>query len=418
MALKAVRRVTDEGAYSNLVIPALLSRSGLPPRDRDLAAELAYGTLRRLLRIDHALAPLLDRPLSQASPAARAALRLDAHQLLFMRIPDHAAVSETVALLPARERGFANAVLRRLAREGAPEPSGEGAGSISLRTGLVRWAVEELQRLVGEEAEAAAAALADHGPLTLRTNPCRTTVERLEAALRAAGLDPEPGRLHPGSLRLRGGAPTELPGFAEGWFAVQDEASTYVVDVLAPQPGERILDAAAAPGGKASDVACRAGAVVAADVSERRTRLVEGAAGRLGVRVLPVVQDAARPALREGAFDRVLLDAPCSGIGAARRRPELLWRPTAADARKLGRLQRSLLGGLVPLVRPGGLLVYSVCTFPRVETDEVCDDLLTRFPDLRPDPFRGPDGGEVVRARLWPHRHGTDAMFVARFRRA
>lgn len=417
VALQAVRRVTDEGAYSNLVVPALLGRSGLPLRDRDLAAELAYGTLRRLLRLDHALAPLLDRPLARASPRARAALRVGAYQLLFTRIPDHAAVAETVAVLPPREGGFANAVLRRLAREGSPEPAGAGPGSISLRTGLARWAVEELQALLGEEAEAAAAGVAEQGPLSLRANPCRTDVGRLAAALREAGHQPEPGRVHPGSLRLAGGVPADLPGFADGWFAVQDEASAYVVDVLAPRPGELVLDAASGPGGKAADIACRAGAVVAADVSDRRAALVARTAARLGVRARLVVQDARRPALREGTFDRVLVDAPCSGIGAARRRPELLWRPTRRAARALARLQLGMLAGMAPLVRPGGVLVYSVCTFPRVETDDVCDALLARAPDLVAERFPGPGGEETSRARLWPHRHGTDAMFVARFRK-
>jgi 16S rRNA (cytosine967-C5)-methyltransferase len=215
---------------------------------------------------------------------------------------------------------------------------------------------------------------------------------------------------------VQGGRPAELPGFAEGWFAVQDEASAWVVDVLGPEPGELILDACAAPGGKAADIACRAGAVVAADVSPRRLGLARRAAARLGVTARLVVQDGARPALREG-FDRVLVDAPCTGIGAARRRPELLWRPRRGDLSRLARLQVRIAAGAAALLRPGGVMVYSVCTFPRAETDAVCDALLTSAPFLQPDPFPGPDGEVSARARVWPHRQGTDAMFVARFRR-
>jgi 16S rRNA (cytosine967-C5)-methyltransferase len=384
--------------------------------DRELATELAYGTLRRLLPIDHALGPFLNKPLPSAPPRARAALRVGAYQLLYTRIPDHAAVTETVGLVSPSERGFVNAVLRRLATEGVSWPTGVSAEAVAARVGLAAWAVRELRRHVGDDAEEAAAALADQAPLTLRTNPCRTTVERLEGQLRAEGHEPVPGRIHPGSLRLRRGRPGALPGFGEGWFAVQDEASSWVVDVLDPQPGERIVDVCAAPGGKAADIACRAGSVVAGDVSVQRLGRVAETATRLGVRMLLLTQDAARPALR-GGVDRVLVDAPCSGIGAARRRPELLWRPRRDELRSLARLQVRILAGAASLLRPGGVLVYSVCTFPSVETDAVCRAVVERIQDLRPDPFAGPDGNEVTLARLWPHLHGTDAMFAARFRR-
>lgn len=408
--------MTEEGAYSNLLMPTQLDRAGLDRRDGALATELGYGTLRRLIPIDHALGRLVERPLRRAPAPARAALRLGAYQLMFTRVPAHAAVAETVELLPSDQRGFVNAVLRRLASDEPESPKGDGDEAVSIRTGLVPWAVGELRRLLGAEAEAAAAALAAPVPLGLRTNPCATSREELETAFRDKGYEPEPGRIHAGCLRVRGAVPAELPGFAEGWFAVQDEASAYVVDVLDPRPGDRVLDACAGPGGKATDIACRAGAAFASDLTERRVALVRRSAQRLGVEARLLVQDAATPALKEG-FDRVLVDAPCSGIGAARRRPELLWRPERRDLSKLARLQVRLAAGAASLLRPGGVLVYSVCTFPRAETDAACDALLGKAPFLRPDPFTGPDGERVERTRLWPHLHGTDAMFVAQFRR-
>jgi 16S rRNA (cytosine967-C5)-methyltransferase len=414
--MEAVRRVTDEGAYSNLLLPRLLERADMSEADRRLATELTYGTVRRLLPIDHALRPLLRRPIDRAPRHSRAALRVGAYQVLFTRIPDHAAVSETVSLLRERDRGFVNAVLRRLSREPPTPPKGAGDEAVSARTGLTPWAVEELRRLLGDEAEPAAAALAEPARVTVRANECRTSVDELERDLRAAGIETERGGTHPSSLRLHGGDPGRLPGYTEGRFAIQDEASAWVVDVLDPQPGERILDACAGPGGKAGDIACRAHAVVAGDRSYRRARLVRQAAGRLGVRALVLVQDAEAPAMKEG-FDRVLVDAPCSGLGAARRRPELLWRADRRELSRLARLQVRLAAGVAGLLRPDGILLYSVCTFPRAETDAACDALLAKTPYLRAFPFPGPDGHEVPRARLWPHRHGTDAMFVARFRR-
>jgi 16S rRNA (cytosine967-C5)-methyltransferase len=197
---------------------------------------------------------------------------------------------------------------------------------------------------------------------------------------------------------------------------VQDQASSFVVDALDPQPGDRVLDACAGPGGKAAHIACLVGVegrVVAGDVAVQRARLVSGTADRLGVRVLVLAQDGRRPAVREG-FDRVLVDAPCSGIGSARRRPELLWRADKRDLSALARLQVGIATAAAGLLRPGGRLVYSVCTFPRAETDAVCDALLRRVPALEPVALEGPDG-PAERIRLWPHIHGTDAMFLAGF---
>ena len=338
--------------------------------------------------------------------------------MLFSRIPDHAAVSETVALADPRHRGFVNAVLRRLATEAPRWPGGHDDDDVSVRTGLSAWAVRELRRIMGDETEAAAAALAEHSPTALRTNTCRTTIDELEAELVASGARVERGTVHPGSLLLRGGDPTELPGFDEGRFAVQDQSSSFVVQALDPRPGETIADLCAGPGGKAAHLACLVGlegTVVAGDVALGRAGLVRQTADRLGVRQLVLVQDGRRLAVR-GPFDGVLVDAPCSGIGSARRRPELLWRPRRDELSSLARLQVGIASAAADLLRPGGRLVYSVCTFPRAETDAACDALLRRRPELEPLPIEGPDG-PAERLRLWPHRHGCDAMFVAGFRR-
>jgi 16S rRNA (cytosine967-C5)-methyltransferase len=414
-----LRRVTELGAYSNLALAAELRRSDLTGADRRLAADLVYGTLRRLLILDRAIAAAAHRAVQSIDPEALAMLRLGAYQVLFSRIPAHAAVSETVDLAGPRHRGFVNAVLRALASRPPPSPEGVDDDAVSGRTGLVPWAVAELRRLLpAEEVEPAAAALSSPADLSLRANTCVVGRDRLMEALREAGHQPRPGTHHPDVLHLASGPPVALPGYREGWFAVQDEASAIVTAALEPEPGMRILDACAGPGGKAADLACRVrpgGAVVAADVLPKRTVLVRRTSERLGVGLLPVVQDARRPALR-GPFDATLVDAPCSGLGAARRRPELLWRPDRSNLARLARLQVAILVGVADLVGAGGRLVYSVCTYPRAETDAAVRAFLGRHPDFEPVKVAGPDG-EAFTHRLWPHRHGTDAMFYAGFRR-
>jgi 16S rRNA (cytosine967-C5)-methyltransferase len=418
VAVDVIRRVTEERAFSTLTMAGALDRSRLEGRDRALATELGYGTLRRIRSLNWALTPHVSRPLERVSPRALALLRLGAYQVLFTRIPAHAAVGETVGLARQGERGFVNAVLRSLSANPPSWPAGDDPESVAIRTGVAPWAVAELERVLPEEFPAAAEALAGQAPLSIRTNTCRVSVDRLLEGLRDAGYVARPGALHPDTLQVDEASPARLPGFREGWFAIQDESSAFVVRALDPQPGDRVLDVCAGPGGKATHAAClmgEDGVLVAADRSPNRARLVGQLAARLGVRVRVLAQDATRPAVT-GEFDRILVDAPCSGIGAARRRPELLWRPARDDLSRLARVQVAIASSAAGLLRPGGRLVYSVCTFPRAETDAACRAILRHRPELRPAVIEGPDG-PAERVRLWPHRHGTDAMFVAAFTR-
>jgi 16S rRNA (cytosine967-C5)-methyltransferase len=408
--------VTDAGGYSNLAIPGALRRSGMSVRDRAFAADLAYGTLRNLPRLDHSISAVASRPTGRMTGRVRGALRLGAYQLLIAGVPQHAAVSETVRLVGERERGFANAILRRLCVDPPPPPDGRSDRDISIRTGLAAWAVAELRTVAGDDVERAALSLAQQAPLTIRANGCRTTVDELRDRLEAEGVATEPSDIHGNSLIVRtGGDPATFPGFDEGWFAVQDAASSFVVATMGIGEGDRALDLCAGPGGKTAHASCLAGegSVVAADTNLRRAGLVGRAARRLGVRPSVLVQDGRAPALRAG-FDHVLVDAPCSGLGSARRRPELLWRPQASAEDPLSRLQLSLLAAGYDLLRPGGRLTYSVCTFPRAETDRVCDRFQKERPSALPVAVEGPDGA-AERVRLWPHVHGCDAMFVAAF---
>jgi 16S rRNA (cytosine967-C5)-methyltransferase len=421
LALRTIRRVIENGAYSNLALAAELGRSGLSARDRQFAADLVYGTLRKKLILDRAIADVSSRPLDAIDPPVAATLRMGAYQVLFTRVPAYAAVSETVALAAPHERSFVNAILRKLAAGAPPAPraAADDDESISSRTGLAAWAISELRRLLpADEIEAAATSLASPADLTLRTNTCITSTAALRRTLREAGVEVRQGRHHPDILQVSAAAPALLPGYERGWFSIQDEGSVLVVDALQVRGDERILDACAGPGGKAAHLACLVqpeGRTVGADVRPHRATLVRRTAARLRVPVQVLVQDARRPAVRPG-FDAVLVDGPCSGLGAARRRPELLWRPAKEELARLARLQVAILAGASALVRPGGRLLYSVCTYPRAETDAAVRAFLSKAPQFEPAPVPGPDG-PAPSHRLWPHRHGTDAMFFAGFRR-
>ena len=365
VAVDALVRI-DEGAYANLVLPLMLERSGLDRRDRAFVTELVYGTTRMRRACDWLVDRLVERPLE---PEVRAALRLGAYQLTFLETPAHASVSATVDVVPKRARGLVNAVLRRLAREPAPRWP-DPATRLSYPDWIVRRLAEELG------ADAAQAALE-------QMNVAPPVTER-----------------------------------ADGY--VQDEASQAVAAFVGAAAGERVADLCAAPGGKATAMAATGPSlVVAGDLSPSRAGLVAQNVARLGqANVAVVAADAGAPPFLPGAFDRVLLDAPCSGLGVLRRRPDARWRIEPGDVDRLAALQRRLLDGAAPLVRPGGVLVYSVCTLTLAETVAVDDWLASTHPDLDPVPPPGPPWTPLGRgARLLPQDAGTDGMFVVGLRR-
>ena len=427
LAIDALVRI-EAGAFSNLILPGLLSASGLSPRDRALVTDLVYGTLRNQGRADHLLALVADRPLAALDPPVRAALRLGVHQLLG-GVPPHAAVGETVGALAAgpgaRARPYVNAVLRRVADLGPewPWPQGADPAAVAVRTSHPQWMVELLQRDLGPAGALATLEAANEPPpVTLRPNRLRTTPEALTAELEAAGVEVAPGGLVPGALLVRGtGDLARLPAVAEGRATPQDQASQAVVAALDARPGEEILDLAAAPGGKATALAEAmgdTGRVLAADLRPGRARRVQEAARRLGLAsVHTVVADGRAPPVRPGTFDRVLVDAPCSGLGVLRRRPESRWRLEPDDVDRAATLQRRLLAAAASALRPGGLLVYSVCTLTAAETTAVDQWVAGEFPHLSAEASPGPPWHPHGRgALLLPSAAGTDGMFLLRLR--
>ena len=429
----------EAGGYSNLVLPGLLRASGLDSRDRALVTDLVYGTLRQQGQADYLLHKASHRPLPELDPPVRAALRLGAYQLINGTAP-HAAVSATVGALngwsiPAsvrRAAPYANAVLRRVAEAGPawPWPAGDDPDAVAVRTSHPRWIVDLLRRDFGDEAEAVLAAANEIPAVTLRPNPLRTTPEALAAELtgvpvtapgETTRVQVEAGGLVPGALLIRGvGDLARLPAVAEGRATPQDQASQAVAAAVGARPGECILDMAAAPGGKSTAMAEAMGddgLVVASDLRAGRAGRVRDAARRLGLTSVQVlIADGLHLPLRAlgpGSFDRVLLDAPCSGLGVLRRRPEARWRLDLADIDRLAALQRELLTAAVAQARPGGLVVYCVCTLSREETLGIDEWAATAFPSLAPAPAPGPPWRPHGRgALLLPSDAGTDGMFL------
>jgi 16S rRNA (cytosine967-C5)-methyltransferase len=438
-AYDVLAAVREQDAYSNLLLPPLLRSRGISGRDAAFATELAAGTIRRLGTYDAVLAACVDRGLERVDAGVLDALRLGTHQLLAMRVPSHAAVGTTVELVRSRighgPAGFVNAVLRKVSGgdlEGwldrvAPDSTADPVGRLSVATSHPRWVVEALaEALPGDPDRLRSLLEADNDPprVTLVARPGLCTVEELAAA------GAVPGELSPYALQLRGGDPGEIPAVAEGRAGVQDEGSQAVALALAEEPVQgpdaRWLDLCAGPGGKSAllaAVAARRGArLLAVERLEHRAGLVATATraarrGLLGV----LTADGARPAWPEAVFDRVLVDAPCSGLGALRRRPEARWRRSPEDVDRLVPLQRALLTTAVESVRAGGVVAYVTCSPVLAETSGVVRALLAERSDVHledatalvPD-APGPTPGTV---QLWPDVHGTDAMFLALLRR-
>jgi 16S rRNA (cytosine967-C5)-methyltransferase len=411
VALAALERV-DTGAYANLVLPSMLRRTSLSASDRAAATDLVYGSLRMRAALDFALAPLSRQPLERLEPLVLRGLRLGAYALLFGGTAAHAAVAETVgAVARAGHRGqagYVNAVLRRLAADPTawPDPDRDLVGWATTRGSHPAWVVEEaLARLGPRELQALVEADNTRPEVSLRATPGRLTRDELLAELTEAGVPARPSPLSPDCVALERGDPGRLAAVREGRAVVQDAASALVAPAVGAALGDLVVDLAAGPGGKAGHLAALGARVLAVELQPGRARLVAETARRLGVadRLHTVVGDGRRPPLRPGGADAALVDAPCTNLGSLRRRPEARWRHGPADLAGLVELQLELLEAAATAVRPGGTVLYSVCTWTRAETDEVVAGLLDRRDDLRLDQTR----------QLWPHRDGADGMFLA-----
>lgn len=434
LAYKVLGKVA-EGSYSDLALDAELEKqTGLDPRDRALATELVYGVLRQQGRVDYALGKFCRQPLAKLEGRVRCLLRLGAYQILCLdRIPPSAAVNTTVELARKqnleRATGFINGVLRGLLRgQGSliwPDPLRDPLGYLTHGCSLPAWLAGRWQKEFGrEQAIELAEALLKPAPLTLRVNTLCADPEELLARIQM--VDPDARRCQYAAEGIRLSRSAALAELAPQTFQVQDQASMLIPHLLAPRPGEQILDACAAPGGKTTQLAALTGnqaRIMALDLHPHRLKLLQAGVERLHCQgVSARVWDLTRPPdfIPPASCDRVLLDAPCSGLGVLRRNPEARWLRQASDIPTLAQLQLRLLSNVAPLVRPGGSLVYSLCTMTPEETTEVVAAFLDRHPEFQGEDLhaRLPDAWHALLdqqgcLRTLPQRHDDmDAFFA------
>lgn len=435
-ALDVLRAVSRQDAYANLALPALLRERGITGRDAAFATELTYGTCRARGLLDAVIEAAAGRTIDQVDEGLRDPLRLGAYQLLRTRVEPHAALSTTVDAVAVEfdqgRAGFVNAVLRTISRrdeadwvEELAPPESDRIGRLAFATAHPRWIAQSFSDALGPAGSELAQVLAsdDERPLVhLAARPGRIDAEALAEAVGGTV-----GRYSPFAVYLPGGDPGRLEPVRDGLAQVQDEGSQLIAraTALAPLQGadKQWLDLCAGPGGKTAllgALAAQRGAhVTAVEVAPHRAELVANATKSLPVTV--VTADGRDSDLAAASFDRVLVDAPCTGLGALRRRPEARWRRQPGDIPALVKLQRELLASAIQLTRPGGVIVYSTCSPHLAETVGVVSDAVRRYAVSAEDAravFPGVAGlGDADAVQLWPHRHGTDAMFTALLRK-
>ena len=411
VALETLEALDEREAFLQPALQAAADRLAIDGRDRGLALELVQGVTRWRNRLDYSLDRTLQRGVQGSDPQLVRILRIGAYQLFFLdRIPERAAVHCAVEQVkwavgegPAKA---ANGVLRRLIREGEKLPEGDEPAALAVRWGHPEWLVRRWLAEDPTTAEARAAAHNDRAPLTIRPDHPEVDREALAERLRSEGATVEPGRHAPEALYISNlPAPFDTESFRQGWWQAQDEASQLIVSTLLdPQPGDRIWDACAAPGGKTRYIA-RAmqgqGRLLATDVHRKKAKRLERALRDHAFAAVHA-RDATDPP--DETFDKVLLDAPCSGLGVIRRHPESKWRRTEQDIVNAADTQRLLLTSVAPTVKPGGTLVYSVCSEAPEEGDERVEAFLAAHPEFTLDDT----------LTVGPAEHGTDGFYGAR----
>lgn len=438
-AFEILLNIEKGTSFADALVDRELSTDALQGPDRGLLTELVFGVLRRRGTLDYLIDCCSTQKASKLERPVLILLRLGLYQMYYLdRVPVSAAVNETVNLakrFAARAAGFINAVLRRADREREslpwPDRESDPIGFLAARHSHPRWLVEQWTGQVGPaDVEALAEAMSGVPSLAVRTNTLRISRKALLELFAERGVQAKPTPFSPFGIRILSPAhPPSLPGFSEGLFTVQDESSQLAVLFLSPLPGETILDLCAAPGGKATHLAQlmeNRGSILACDRDDRKLRLVQEAAARLGISIIETRKlDASRPLIELGGrrFDRILLDAPCTGLGVLRRNPEAKWRLKPEDPARMALLQAAILRNAAEYLADGGVLLYSTCSTSVEENEQLIDEFVSERNDFvvenlqRVFPELSCLFTERGFFRSWPHRHGMDAFTAVRLRK-
>ncbi|WLP61150.1 16S rRNA (cytosine(967)-C(5))-methyltransferase RsmB [Bacillus pumilus] len=437
VALDALIKLEQNQAYSNLLLQSVMKDKDLADQDKPLLTELVYGTLQNKLALDYMLAPFVKKP-QKVAPWVMQLLRMSLYQMVYLeKIPDRAAIHEAVELTKKRgHKGISslvNGVLRSVQREGVPafDAIKDPVKRLSIETSHPLWLVQEWVQSYGFEAAESMCHIHLVPPKqTLRVNRMKTDRAALQQELLDAGIETELGDLSEDALKLMKGSIVSTPSFQEGYVTIQDESSMLVARALDPQPGEIVLDACAAPGGKSTHIAERMndeGQIVSLDLHEHKVKLIKQAAKRLNLTQIEVKALDARKAkddYSEASFDRILIDAPCSGFGVIRRKPDMKYTKSPEDSARLAAIQQAILKETAPLLKPGGTLVYSTCTMDPTENQQVIHAFLQEHQDFEPDLSLNERLPEQVApfvqngsVQILPHYFGTDGFFICSMRK-
>ncbi|MEC3841070.1 16S rRNA (cytosine(967)-C(5))-methyltransferase RsmB [Bacillus amyloliquefaciens] len=437
LALEALEKLEQNQAYSNLLLTSVIKTNTLSDQDRGLLTELVYGTLQNKIALDYMLKPFIRKP-NKVKPWVIQLLRLSAYQMEYLeKIPDRAAIHEAVEI--AKKRGhkgiasFVNGILRSLQREGAPSFAEieDPVLRLSTETSHPEWLVKEWVEAYGFEAAEKICRIHLVPPKqTLRVNQIKADKETLLNEMENAGLEAEAGDLSPDAIKLLKGSIANTEFFQNGQVSIQDESSMLVARALDPKPGETVLDACAAPGGKSAHIAelmKNEGSLTSLDLHRHKVKLIQEGAERLGLTIIDAqTMDARKAGDAFGAerFDRILVDAPCSGFGVIRRKPDMKYTKTPEDSRRLSEIQLGILREIAPLVKKGGTLVYSTCTMDRTENEEVMHAFIQEHPEFEPDlslekrlPEKARPFVQDGSLQILPHYFGTDGFFISSMRK-
>lgn len=432
-ALRVLVSCRNNGAWADAALKAQISRDGLSGPDAALCSRIVYGVMQNRMLLDFYIGAYCTQKPDHLQPPLLEILRIGAYQIIYLdKIPDSAAVNTSVELAKLAKRGQAsglvNAVLRKLSQNKKalpPVPERDDVQRLSIQYSHPKWFVKRLVSLLGrEEAERFLACDNQIAPITVQVNPLKTTLEALTEELQQAGISVQPHSWVPDCLELSGtGDLAALPSFREGKFLVQDPAARLVSLIAGFRPGQKVLDVCAAPGGKSLSAAFAMagnGSIVACDLHENKLKRIQESADRLGVNII-TTQAADGRVFRpewEASFDTVLVDAPCSGLGIIRKKPDTRYKK-ADDLFTLPVVQAAILDNAARYVRPGGTLVYSTCTILPEENEQVTEAFLAEHADFGLEPFElplpvGKSDGSLT---LWPQRHDTDGFYICRMTR-